>query len=48
MIMSALEARGPEELDDYVLQPDISLMFATARIPCSRMRRALRQDGLER
>jgi hypothetical protein len=46
--MSALEARGPEELDDRPMQPDIESMFDADRVFFSRMRRPLRQDGAER
>jgi hypothetical protein len=48
MIMSAQDARRPEELDDRLAQPDIGPMFHSARVLFSRMRRPLRQDGAER
>jgi hypothetical protein len=48
LILSALEARGPEELDDRPMQPDTELMCDAARVLFLRMRRPLRQDGAER
>jgi hypothetical protein len=47
LIMSARDARGPEELDDRLVQPDIELMFDAAHVLFSRMRQPLRQDGAE-